>query len=438
MKSKISIAFLIFSFQFSAFPLDLIDVDSTLADIFGSFTDKNEGTTSFRSLNIPSGGRVEAMGTAFTGVSDDISFFDYNPAASAVLEKSEVAVFHNAWIADSAMETLSAARRNGNFGYGAQIKCFYVPFTEYNLFGDKLTGSYYSETSAAFNLSYNFLSGYSFKGIALGMNAKFAWRNVPDYTDSQSGEIISGSGLEQSSLAAMADFGIFTSFNFLKKFASTKPNLRLGLSFSNFGLAFTGFGDSVKIDDPLSSKISAGISYRPFPILLISLEARQPVNLQDFSELGKLQAASGFEIAVSENFSIEGGFLIQGGNPRFSMGSEFGISKIKMSVCYTLDLTTSANPVNHISLSAKMKFGDRGRSEQLQKVNEIYIQGLRLYAQGDYDSAIFSWNEAASLAKEYPLNIKYEPALQARNAALSFNENKNRLENLQTFSAGQE
>jgi len=120
------------------------------------------------------------------------------------------------------------------------------------------------------------------------------------------------------------------------------------------------------------------------------------------------------------------------------MGSEFGISKIKMSVCYTLDLTTSANPVNHISLSAKMKFGDRGRSEQLQKVNEIYIQGLRLYAQGDYDSAIFSWNEAASLAKEYPLNIKYEPALQARNAALSFNENKNRLENLQTFSAGQE
>ena len=224
MKSKTSIAFLIFSFQFSAFPLDLIDVDSALADIFGSFTDKNEGTTSFRSLNIPSGGRVEAMGTAFTGVSDDISFFDYNPAASAVLEKSEVAVFHNAWIADSAMETLSAARRNGNFGYGAQIKCFYVPFTEYNLFGDKLTGSYYSETSAAFNLSYNFLSGYSFKGIALGMNAKFAWRNVPDYTDSQSGEIISGSGLEQSSLAAMADFGIFTSFNFLKKFASTKPN----------------------------------------------------------------------------------------------------------------------------------------------------------------------------------------------------------------------
>lgn len=438
MKRKIFIAFLIFSFHFSLSALDLIDVNSTLADIFDSFTDKNEGRTSFRSLNIPSGGRVEAMGTAFTGVSDDISFFDYNPAASAALEKSEIAVFHNAWIADSAMETLSATRRNGNFGYGAQLKCFYVPFTEYNLFGDKLTGSYYSETSAAFNISRNFLSGYSFKGISLGINAKFAWRSIPDYSDSTTGEIISGSGLEQSSFAAMADFGLFTSFSFLKNFASTKPNLRMGLSFNNFGAAFTGFGQSIKLDDPLSSRISAGISYRPFPVLLVSVEARQPVNLQDLSGLGKFQAGTGFEITVSENFSFEGGFLIQGGNPRFSMGSEFGISKIKMSVCYTLDLTTSANPVNHISLSAKMKFGDRGRSAQMQKVSEIYIRGLSLYAKGDYDNAIFSWNEAASLAKEYPLNIKYEPAINARNAAISFNDNKKRLENMQNFSAGKE
>ncbi len=438
MKRKIFIAFLIFSFHFSLSALDLIDVNSTLADIFDSFTDKNEGRTSFRSLNIPSGGRVEAMGTAFTGVSDDISFFDYNPAASAALEKSEIAVFHNAWIADSAMETLSATRRNGNFGYGAQLKCFYVPFTEYNLFGDKLTGSYYSETSAAFNISRNFLSGYSFKGISLGINAKFAWRSIPDYSDSTTGEIISGSGLEQSSFAAMADFGLFTSFSFLKNFASTKPNLRMGLSFNNFGAAFTGFGQSIKLDDPLSSRISAGISYRPFPVLLVSVEARQPVNLQDLSGLGKFQAGTGFEITVSDNFSFEGGFLIQGGNPRFSMGSEFGISKIKMSVCYTLDLTTSANPVNHISLSAKMKFGDRGRSAQMQKVSEIYIRGLSLYAKGDYDNAIFSWNEAASLAKEYPLNIKYEPAINARNAAISFNDNKKRLENMQNFSAGKE
>ena len=63
------------------------------------------------------------------------------------------------------METLCATSRNGNLGYGAQFKCFYVPFSEYNLYGDRVAGSYYTETSATINVSYNFLAGYDFKGL---------------------------------------------------------------------------------------------------------------------------------------------------------------------------------------------------------------------------------------------------------------------------------
>ena len=215
------------------------DAGSTLADVFEWATDDNEGLTTFRSLNIPVGGRSESLGSACTALCDDISFFDYNPAASSVLPQTELAVFHNAWIADSAMETISATSRDGNFGYGAQVKCFYVPFSEYNLYGDRVGGSYYTETSATLNASYNFLAGYDFKGLAVGVNTRFSWRGAPDYTDNQTDEIISGSGLEQSALAVMADLGILLRFNFLKNFADRNPNLSFGLSLNNAGAAFT-------------------------------------------------------------------------------------------------------------------------------------------------------------------------------------------------------
>ena len=245
MKKIFSISvFFIFLTQIHA--LDLTDTQSTLADIFPSSVDPNEGTTVFRSMNIPCGGRTEALGTAFSALCDDSTFFDYNPAGSAILNQTEISLSHNAWIADSALETLALTHRNGNTGYGAQLKCFYVPFSEYNLYGDRVAGSYYSETSATFNLSHTFLAGYTFRGISAGANLKLAWRSVPDYTDNRDDSIISGSGLEQSALGIMGDLGAMASFNALKFYQDREPNIKLALTLNNFGASLTGFGSSIK------------------------------------------------------------------------------------------------------------------------------------------------------------------------------------------------
>ena len=67
-------------------------------------------------------------------------------------------------------------------------------------------------------------------------------------------------------------------------------------------------------------------------------------------------------------------------------------------------ITTSFNPVNHISLSAKVKLGDRGRAEIARKVDEWYIDGLQKYTEGDYEGAIESWN------KSLLLNAGFDPA----------------------------
>ncbi len=404
--------------QASAYALDLSDVNGKLSDIFGSLSDDNEGRTVFRSLNIPVGGRAESLGTAVTGLCDDITFFDYNPAGSAVLSQTEAAFFHNTWIADSAMETIEGTTRFNNLGMGMQLKCFYVPFTEYNLFGDKVAGSYYSETSVTANMAYNFFSGYNFKGLAVGLNLRGTWRAMPDYTDNQTDEIISGSGLEQSALGLMADAGMLIRLNFLKNFTSVEPNLAFGFAVNNIGLAITGFSSGLKLDDPLPTRISAGISYRPLKSFLFTGEIRQPVNIASITSSEKLSVATGMEVNITRFFDFEAGFMLAGANPRFSMGSQFLVKSIKMNVSYTLDLTSSFNPVNHISVAARLLLGDKGRGKKMLSAQAKYAEGLALYAKGtreDIIGAILKWNDAKKIAES--AGTKYDPAIEAIRAA---------------------
>ena len=91
LKKTISIILFTVLTLTEAFCLDLSDVNTKLSDVFDSLSDNNAGSTIFRSLNIPAGGRTESLGTAVTGLCDDSGFFDYNPAGSSVIERAEVA-----------------------------------------------------------------------------------------------------------------------------------------------------------------------------------------------------------------------------------------------------------------------------------------------------------------------------------------------------------
>lgn len=393
--------FLITSGIASASALDLTDLTDTLAGTFFEMAGDNEGTTGFRSLLIPQGGRSESLGGAFTGLCDDVSYIDYNPAASAILENTEIAFFHNAWIADSAMETIAATTRFNNFGIGGKISCFYVPFSEYDSFGIKASSSYYSETTAVFNAAYNFHPGYRFRGLSLGTNIKAGWRAVPDYADNDTNEIISDSGIEQSALAFMADVGILTQFNIGKLYSSRDANFKVGLSINNLGAAITGFTSSVTLDDPLPSSIGLGLSYKIIRPVTLALEFRQPFNLYEFSEYQMFYAGSGVCVDITDFFSVLGGFQLKGANPRFSLGGEFEIFKMRFNVNYTLDLTSSINPLNRISVSAKIKLGDKNRHEKKEQVDALYREGLMHYTKLEYNEALECWHEALKIDKYF-------------------------------------
>ena len=410
MMKKIFTLFFICGFLFfrqTTNQLSALDLSSSVTDFFYDYVDPNEGTTSFRSLLIPFGGKAESLGNAFTGLSDDISFLSFNPAGSSIQKETQFAVFHNSWISDSNYETIAYTTRFNNFGFGVQASCFYVPFTEYNIFGDRTAGCYYTETTGCINLSYNFLNGYNFKGLAIGINLKGSWRGVPNYADNDTNQIIENSGLNQSALGLMADLGFLFRFNLLKFYNSREANVKVGFSARNLGVALTNFGSNsgVKIDDPLPTILAAGISITLLEPITLSFDFKQPINLFDFSTYLLPSFSVGFSVSFTTFFSMLIGAEIKGGNPKISAGAEFQLSQLRMNLNYTLDLSSSTTPLNRISLSGKIMLGDRGRHIIDQQVDEYYMEGLKLYSNAQWQEAIQIWEQVLKL------NKRFDPAI---------------------------
>ncbi|MBR6341298.1 MAG: UPF0164 family protein [Treponema sp.] len=406
---------LFFCLTGKSFALDFTELTDTLSTLGYFQSSKNEGSTSFRSLLIPIGGRPESLGSAYTGLCDDAGYINYNAAASCLLANTQVSAYHNSWIADSKLDTLVYTTRNENFGFGIQAGCLYLPFSEYNIYGERVNASYYSETNLALNFSYNFLAGYDFKGIALGGSIKSAFRSVPDYTDNNTDAIIPLSGLAQSGIGIMADLGVMLQFNFLKFFASRTPNVRIGISAQNLGVAFTGMGGKkgISLDDPLPSFIAAGISCQFLPVITASFDIKQPVNLFALKDYQTFSMSAGIILAFTKSFSLLLGTEFKGGNPRFSLGSEIQLVNARLNFNYTLDLTSSFNPVNRISLSAKILLGDRGRAERQKLIDQLYLKGLDFYANSEWENAIEEWEQILLI------NKRYDPAILGIESARS-------------------
>ena len=416
IKTKIFTIFAVLILSLSnAFALDVSDFSDFLTDFGYIESSKNEGITSFRSLLIPVGGRAESLGSAYTGLSDDAGYINFNSAASCILTETQVSAFHNSWIADSKMDTLVFTTRVDNFGIGFQAGCLYMPFTEYNIFGERVNASYYTESNFAANISYNFLAGYDFKGLALGATIKAAFRSVPDYTNNNTDSIISLSGLAQSGVGIMADLGIMMQFNFLKFFASRTPNVRIGLSAQNLGAAFTGISSKsgIKLDDPLPTFFAAGMSCQFLPIITATFDIKQPVDLFHPDQYQMFSLSAGVILAFTKQFNLLVGGEIKGGNPRFSVGSELQLTNARLNFNYTLDLTSSFNPVNRISLSAKVLLGDRGRAERQLIIDQLYLEGLEYYANSEWEKAIEKWEEVLLI------NKRYDPAILGIESARS-------------------
>jgi hypothetical protein len=368
-------------------------ISDYLDSIYGA--DDNAGLTAFPVLNVPMGGRSEGMASAFGAVSDDISFLEYNPAGSAMLSRSELAFFHNNWIADTKIEGAVFASRIKNLGLAAGAKWLYTPFTEYNMYGDRVSKGYYSEAVAMLNGSYNFLSGYYFSGISVGASLKGAFRFMPDYTDNED-HIISGSGWSQSAAMVMADIGALTRFDFLKPYSSRERNTSAALVIRNLG--------PPALDDPLPTVITAALSYKPLRPLLFSFDFSCPINITDPALSEKPYWAAGAALNITSFLSMRTGLLFKSGNVRVALGSAVTLDKISLDINYTMDLLTQMQPLNRVSVGIRFDLGDQGRKQTADRVDELYLAGLDAYARRNYSEAQYYFEETLKI------NPKFDPA----------------------------
>ena len=377
-------------------------VSDYLNSIYGP--DPNAGLTAFPVLNVPMGGRAEGMAGAFTAVADDVSFIDYNPAGSSMLSNSELAFFHNNWIADTKVEGAVYASRYKDLGFAAGGKWLYTPFTEYNMYGERVSKGYYSEGVTTLNVSYNFLRGYYFSGFSVGASLKGAFRLVPDYSDADDqgnnqGQLISGSGGSQSTLAIMGDVGVLTRFDFLKPYNSRDRNTSVALVLRNMGPPSMG--------EPLPSTATAAFSYKPMRPLLFSFDFSVPFNTTDLALSESPYWAFGFSGEVTNFLSMRAGLMGKAGNVRITVGSAIALQKISLDINYTLDLLTQVQPLNRVSLGVRFDLGDQGRKALSDKVDELYLTGLGAYSRYDLQTAKACWQEALAL------DPHFDPAREA-------------------------
>jgi tetratricopeptide (TPR) repeat protein len=393
-----------------------------LADIYGG--DDNAGLTAFPVLNIPLGGRAEGMAGSFSAVCDDISFLEWNPAGSSLLPLSELAFFHNNWIADTKIEGAAFASRIGDFGFAAGGKWLYTPFTEYNIYGERASKGYYSEAVATLNGSRAFFSGYYFSGVSLGLNIKGAFRFVPDFSDSgdfdnQSGSSVSGSGWEQSAAMVMADIGALTRINFLKFYNSGEQNFSFALVFRNLGPPARG--------DPLPTVAAAGLSWKPLRPVLLSFDYTFPMNMTDMRLSEKSYWALGLSAQISSFLSMRAGLLAKHGNLRIALGSAVELPRLSLDLNYTLDLLTQLTPLNRVSLGVRFNLGDQGRADRHAAAEAFYLQGLRAYAQGETEEALQYWEEALRI------DPRFEPAAEGIALITRSTDLMNRINEMQSL-----
>lgn len=330
---------------------------------------ENTGLTVFPTLNIPSGGEYEAMGTAYTAGARDVSFFEANPAASADLRNTELALYHNNLIADTSMESMGYTTRLEDFGIGVGGKFLHVPFTEYDDFGIQQGTARYLETIVAANLAYNFFNSFYFNGVAIGANLKFAYRGIPEQI-----------APNQSAAGTMVDVGVLSRFNVLKFYPSRDRNFAIGSVLRNFGPNV--------LDEPLPTTWTTGIAYSPLRPLLIGFDVSVP--LTPFSPLPAEppSIATGIAATVTDFFVMRSGFQVKGGNPRITMGGSVELESMVITVNYTLDMTTQLTAFDRFSLQASFPLGDRGRGDREEQVRTLYLDALQAFAAGDLERTI--------------------------------------------------
>ena len=320
------------------------------------------GGTFFPFLNSRYGGRDLGLSGAFTGVADDITTIEINPAGTASLKYTELFFSHNKLMGDVNFNTLAYAIRLNDLGLALSARILYIPFTHYDNFGDVVSSGMISYSVITLNGSYNFLRTYDFFGISVGGNIKLYIYGVPENI-----------AANQTTVNVSFDFGFLTRFNFLKGYSKNEKNFSVGLAIKNLG--------PFSANEPPPTTISTGIGYKPIEQLLLSLDFNYLISYSEFT-YKTWSINTGIEWKFTKYTSLLFGAMIKS-SPSFSLGINLDFDDFSITATYNPDFID----LSRFSVSASLKFGDLGRYKKDTNIKILYINALKYMNQGDYETA---------------------------------------------------
>lgn len=305
------------------------------------------GTTAAPFLTIGQGARSIAMGSAFVGVSNDVSSIYWNPAGLTKAEGVQIMFDHTQWIADIKYNFLAASYNLGDLG------TIGVSFLTSNIGEMKVTtieqpngtGETFSASDMAISLAYAIQLTDRF---SIGFNPKFIYQGI----------------WKMSATAFALDLGV--------QYVTPFDDAVLAMSISNFGTKMQLLGNSNLVlydPDPFGTgnngKIPAyletnswslplnfrvGISYQPVKIeehsLLIAVDAAHPSD--DYESIN-----IGGEYSYNDFVFIRGGYkslFLQDSEEKFTLG--FGLKQ---------------QLLNNVSLRIDYAYQNFGRFSDIQK-----------------------------------------------------------------------
>jgi hypothetical protein len=319
------------------------DLDAWL-QAFAPLADDNGGLTQFPVLGIPPGGKYEGMGTAYAAIADHSAFVEANPAGSGNIVGSELAILHHAWIADSAIDTLTfhtVLAQVPGLALGGGAKLLYSGFTAYGPLGERVASGFFGEGVVTINTSYRIVDLENFF-LAAGINAQLAVRAVPE-------SLMPG----QSAVGVPFDLGLLARTRLLDFSATGDHNLAFGLVVHDLGPYAAGY--------PLPTRFTLGMAYTPIAPLTVAVDVTLPITFD--AELFPAQRASvavGVDVAITPFFAAYAGINLKADNPRISLGAEVDYQGVSYAVNYNIDAVGGLNPFNTYSLEVRIGLGADG------------------------------------------------------------------------------
>jgi tetratricopeptide (TPR) repeat protein len=333
------------------------------------FAAKNADSLKFAMLDIDTGARPSAMGSAFTGIAEGVSSVYWNPAGLSGLNMLELDLAAMIFL-DTSFQYAAGALPIGYGTLAAEIR--YMDFGGYELrdiYGAKTDGSI---------KAYNFCGslGYGFR--------------IADFLSAGAVVKVSGMSIDsESSSGILFDAGLLY---------SPLDSLSAGINFQNFDPssgtvmpAAIRFGIGAKVLESDFNRVMMAVDYK-------------------YSDYYDPSFSAGFEYTMAKMFSFRLGYKYRaqndttGGLSGVTAGLGIAIDRLVIDYAFIPGGELGSTHLAEVKIFTESR--EQKEKQNFQKITEFlayqyFRDGQDLYDSQEFEKAALKWEQVKDMAPEY-------------------------------------